>query len=101
MLVEVRPIESPKWHGKTKGESFKRPLKLSALVDGETMRYATGLSKEDIEKLKKKGVSYNLSDEYDPDKPHEFWDSPLPVVKLENNTQFFNTDNVIDFIKVK
>ena len=47
MLVEVRPIDSKSWHGKVKDESFKRPNKLPALVDGDTMRYATGLSEKD------------------------------------------------------
>lgn len=101
MLVEVRPIETQKWHGKEKEESFKRPNKLPALVDGETMRYSTGLSEEDIKMLKSKGITYDLTDIYDPNKPHDFWDSPLPVVKLENQTMFFNTDIAIDFIKVK
>lgn len=102
MLVEIRPIESKKWHGKEKDESFKRPMKLPALVDSETMRYATGLSDKDIEYLvEEKKVTYDLSSEYNPEKPHDFWDSVLPVIKLENLTQFFNTDQSLDFIKVK
>ena len=35
------------------------------------------------------------------DKPHEFWDNNLAVVKLENNTIFLNTDNPLDYIKWK
>ena len=102
MLVEVRPIDSKSWHGKVKDESFKRPNKLPALVDGDTMRYATGLSEKDIIKLKEElNVNYDLTDNYDPDVPHPFWDSTLPVVTLKNQTMFFNTDLAIDFIRVK
>lgn len=102
MLVEIRPIETKKWHGKEKEESFKRPMKLPALVDGETMRYSTGLSSEDIKYLvDEKQVTYDLSSEYNPEKPHVFWDSVLPVIKLENLTQFFNTELALDYIKVK
>lgn len=102
MKVEVRPIETKKWHNKEKDESFTRPKKLPALVNGETLKYSTGLSAKDIEYLKnEKNVSYDLSDDYNPEAPHPFWDSTLPVIKLENNTMFFNTDIPIDFIKVK
>lgn len=102
MKVEVRPIETQKWHGKEKEESFKRPQKLPALLDGDTLTYATGLSEKDINYLKdEKGVNYQLDNNYDPETPHPFWDSTLPVVKLENNTMFFDTDIPIEFIKVK
>jgi len=102
MLVEVRPIETKKWHNKVKDESFKRPNKLPALVDGDTMRYSTGLSEEDINILKnEKNVNYDLTDNYDPDNAHPFWDSTLPVVTLKNQTMFFNTDLAIDYIRVK
>lgn len=99
--VEVRPIEHKKWHNKTGQESFTRPKKIQALVDGNTMRYATGLSAEDIKDLTKRGVKYDLSDHYNSDAPHPFWDSNMAVIKLENNTMFFDTDNAIDFIKIR
>lgn len=101
MLVEVRPIESKRWHGKKGQESFTRPKKIQALVDTEKMQYATGLSAEDIAMLEKKGVKYDLSSHFDSERPHEFWDSNMAQIKLENNTMFFNTENTLDFIKVK
>jgi hypothetical protein len=101
MTVEVRPLESKKWHSKVGQESFTRPKKIQALVNGETMRYATGLSAEDIKSLKAKGVKYDLSDNYDDTTPHPFWDSSMAVIKLENNTMFFDLTNNLDFIKVK
>jgi hypothetical protein len=101
MLVEVRPIESKRWHGKKGQESFTRPKKIQALVNTETMQYSTGLSDEDIKMLSEKGVRYDLSSHFDSEKPHDFWDSNMAQIKLENNTMFFNTDNTLDFIKVK
>jgi hypothetical protein len=99
--VEVRPIEHKKWHSKTGPESFTRPKKIQALVDGNTMRYATGLSPQDVKDLAKKGISYDLTDQYDSSGPHPFWDSNMAVIKLENNTMFFDMDNPLDFIKVR
>lgn len=98
--VEVRPIEHKRWHNKTGQESFTRPKKIQALVDGNTMKYATGLTSEDIKKLIKEGVSHDLSDHYN-EEPHSFWDSNMAVIKLENNTMFFDLANSIEFIKVK
>ena len=99
--VEVRPIETKRWHNKTGQESFTRPKKIQALVDGNTMQYATGLSQADIKELAKKGVNYDLSSNYNSEVPHPFWDSGMAVIKLENNTMFFDTDNPLDFIKIR
>jgi len=99
--VEVRPIEHKKWHDKVGEESFTRPKKIQALLDSSTMKYATGLSDEDIKTLKKKGVNYDLSDHYDSESLHPFWDSTMAVIKLENNTMFFDLGNPLEFIKVK
>lgn len=99
--VEVRPIESKRWHNKTGQESFTRPKKIQALVDGSTMKYATGLSDQDKKDLVKKGVSYDLTDNYNSETPHPFWDSGMAIIKLENNTMFFDTANALDFIKIR
>jgi hypothetical protein len=100
--VEVRPIEAKRWHNKTGQESFTRPKKIQALVDATTMKYATGLTDAEVkELLTKKNVSYDLTSNYNSDTPHPFWDSNMAVVKLENNTMFFNVDNPLDFIKVR
>lgn len=101
MLIEVRPIEKKSWHGKKGRESFTREKKIQALVDSRTNEYATGLSPEDIENLKKKGVQYDLSAHFNPNEPHPFWDSSTATVVLENNTMFFDTSRPLDFIKVK
>lgn len=100
MLVEIRPIEVKKWHGKTKKDSFTRTKKIQALIDGDTMQYATGLdnisktydhpkTEEKITELEYYGIL--IGKDLNPlagTTPHEFWDSNMAVVKLENNTVF-------------
>jgi len=100
-LVEVRPIERKKWHDKTGQESFTRPQTVQVLVDAETMRYATGLSSQDIEMLKSKGITYDLGDTFNTEEPHPFWDSSMGYFKLENNTMFFDADKPLEYIKIK
>lgn len=99
-LVEVRPIETKKWHGKTGQESFTRPKKLQALINTEKMAYDTGLTAEEIVELNKK-VNYDLTNHFDQQNPHSFWDSPMSMVKLENNTMFFDISQPLNYIKVK
>lgn len=99
-VIEVKPIEIEKWHGKKGQESFARPKKLQALVDGATMQYATGLNDADIESLKKEGgVNYDLTPNFNSQEPHPFWDSNMATVKLENNTMFLHINQPLDYIK--
>lgn len=100
MKVEIRPIQRKTWHGKTGSESFKRPQKLKALVDAETMEYASGLNAEEKEKYSKL-LRQDLSTQYNPDAPHPFWDSNLATVSLENNTIFLDPQKPIEFVKIK
>ena len=100
LKVEVRPIERKTWHGKVGKESFKRPVKLKALVDPNKMEYATGLSTEEIEKYSKV-LGQNLSPIFNPESPHEFWDSAMATINLENNTMFFNPQIPIDYVKIQ
>lgn len=99
-LVEVRPVEIKKWHGKSGQESFTRPKSSQALVNGESMTYDTGLTKEEIEALEKV-VKYDLTNHFNTEEPHPFWDSPMSKVKLENNTMFFDISQPLNYIKVK
>lgn len=102
MKVEIRPIDKNKWHGKKGSESFARPHTVQALVDPKTMKYATGLDEKDVEKLKKEGCSYDLSDDFVNGKVHPFWESKMAQIKLENKTIFFDPEkSMLDFIKVK
>jgi len=100
MKIEVRPIEKSTWHGKKGEESFSRPKTLQALVDGEKLEYATGLTKEEEEEYSKI-LKQDLSKQFNPEAPHPFWDSKMTRVKLENHTQFFSTENPLEYIKIK
>lgn len=100
-LIEVRPIPVKKWHGKEGKESFTSRKKIRALVDGVTRKYATGLSEADIKYLEGKGCKYDLSDDFVLGEPHPFWDIKTSEIALENNTLIFDTDRVLDYIKVK
>ena len=100
LKVEVRPIERKTWHGKTGHESFKRPVKLKALVDGDTMEYATGMSPEEIKEYSEI-LGQNLSPIFNPDTPHPFWDSAMATINLENSTLFLDPQRPIEFVKIK
>jgi hypothetical protein len=99
--IEVRPLPIEKWHKKKGQESFMRPKTIQAFADTDSMKYRHGLSEKDKKDLKEKfKISYDLTDHFNPDVPHPFWDSKLTAIKLENNTQFFNVNNPLEFIKV-
>ena len=100
MLVEIRPIEVKKWHGKTGQERFSQPIIFEALYDMNTGNYATGLDKEDRIRLESK-TGYNLSPEFDPEKPHEFWSTSAARIKLGNQTTVLDTTKPLEEIKVK
>jgi hypothetical protein len=99
-LIEVRPVETKKWHGKKGKETFARPLVLEALYDEKTGGYATGLKDEEIRKKLERKTGFDLSDTYDVDVPHPFWNSKAGEIKLEYRTNIFNTKKAIDFIRV-
>jgi len=99
-LVEVRPIERKKWHGKNGAESFQRAKKFQVLVDPASMTYATGLNEDEIVELSKK-VNYDLSNNFNSEEQHPFWDSPMGMFKLENYTMFFDIMQPLNYIKIK
>jgi hypothetical protein len=99
MLVEVRPIERKKWHGKEAQENFAQPLTIECLYDTKTGKYATGLSEDERKKLEKE-TGYDLSDEFT-NEPHPFWNSAIAKIKLPARTVVFDTDKPLDYIKVK
>ena len=100
MKVQIRPIPTKRWHGKTGNESFTRPKVIQALVDPDSMTYATGLTEKEEKELGEK-LKIDLSKQFIIDKPHPFWDSKMGEVPLENRTMFFDTENPIEFIKIK
>lgn len=99
-LVEVKPIEKERWHGIKGKDIFTRPITIEALISLQTGQFSTGLTPEDRKRLEEK-TGFNLSPEYIPGKPHEFWNSPAAQVKLEYKTNIFDTNKPLDEIKVK
>lgn len=100
MKVQIKPIYRDKWHEKKGNESFARPKVIRALVDPNDMAYATGLTKEEEEEYSLK-LKVDLSRQFNLEQPHPFWDSKMGEIKLENRTMIFDTDNPLDFIKIK
>lgn len=98
-IVEVRPVEKQRWHGKQGKESFTRPVTIEALISLQTGQYSTGQSEKDRERLEK-ATGQNLSPDHVVGKPHDFWNSPAALIKLEHKTNVFNTDKPYEEIKV-
>lgn len=98
-IVEVRPVEKQRWHGKQGKEAFTRPVTIEALISLQTGQYSTGLSIEDRTRLEKL-TGQNLSPDHVVGKPHEFWNSPAALIKLDHKTNVFNTDKPYEEIKV-
>lgn len=98
-LVEVKPIETKRWHGKSGKETFARPLVLEALCDVTTHKYATGLSEQERLELQN-STGYDLSDDYNVETPHPFWNSKTAQVELPYRTTIFNMANPLHRIKV-
>jgi len=100
MIVQTKPIRHNSWHGKTDKESFARAKVIQAFVDPESRTYATGLSDEEERKYGAL-LKVDLSKQFLLDTPHPFWDSKMAEIKLENRTQFWNTDNALEYIYIK
>ena len=96
-LVEVRPLPIAKWHGKSGKESITRPKTIEALPD-KTMRYQVDMTEEQIQeysKILKQDISVQFVHGEE-----SFWNTPPARVTLENNTQFFDKENPIEYIKL-
>jgi len=99
MIVEVKPIDVKKWHGKEGKEAFGQPKTIEVLCDLTTSKYATGLNSNQVERLQNL-TGYDLSDRFDPNKPHPFWSTAAARIKLPNHTILFDTTKPLDEIRV-
>lgn len=99
MKVEIRPIDRNKWHGKKGKESFAQPHTIQALVNSDTMTYAVDIKEERLKELEEM-TNYNLNLLFNPEVPHEFWDSRTAKVKLENRTMFLDISVPLNEIKL-
>lgn len=104
LKIEIRPIEN---RGNIRSfsdnlEHFSQAHIIAPFVNPETHKYETGLTKKDVEFLKKRNFPYDLSDTYIRDTPHEFWESSTIKVELKTSPVFlYPGKNLIDFVKYK
>jgi hypothetical protein len=99
-LVEIRPLDIPRWHGKEGKEAFTQPHTIEALYDHNLGGYATGLTEEEADKYGKK-LGVDLSNTFNQDAPHPFWGSKMGRIKLENATMILDDSKALDFVRVK
>lgn len=100
MIVEVKPIERSKWHGKTGKDNYDQPVTFEVLYDPEVGGYATGLTPDEQKEYEEK-TGLDLSNNFNPEKPHPFWSTSAARIKLPNHPIVFDTDKSMDYIKVK
>lgn len=104
LKIEIRPI--PGRNG-IKGfsenlEYFSQAHILSPFVNPVTLKYMTGLTEKDLEKLAEDEFPYNLDATYKRGVAHEFWESQIIKVELTNSPIFlYPGKNSIDFVKYK
>ena len=81
-IVEIRPLDIPKWHGKKGEESFTQAHTIECLYDPMTGGYATGLTEGEEEKYAKK-LGVNLSSVCKQEEPHLFRNRKMGQVQQE------------------
>jgi len=99
-LVEVRPLDTEKWHGKKGKENFAQPKTLEVLFDRKTGGYATGLTPEEAEHYGKI-LGVDLSNVFSPDSPHPYWSSKASWITLPNHTKVFDMKKPAEYVKIK
>lgn len=111
-IILIKPIEKTKWHAKKGHESFTRPHSVKALVDAENYVYQTGLNYKDknytLNGDKVTEVQYyenllkvDLSNQFQLDTPHPFWDTKAATLLLENKTMALDTRRPLEYIKYR
>ena len=99
-LVEIRPIERKKWHGKEGKESFAQPLTVRVLYDHATGAYATGMTDKETEEYQSK-LGVDLNRVFNSQKPHAYWDSNASRIKLPNYPIFLDPTIPLEFVRIK
>lgn len=109
----IKPIETPKWHGKTGKDSFTLGGSTEAFYDETTGGLGTGLSEEILNPNapENKQVSertflesltgQNLNSVFNRTKPHEFWGSKMGRLKLPYRTKILDLSKPYDYIHYK
>jgi hypothetical protein len=104
LKIEIRPI--PDRNGikqfSDNLEYFSQAHIIAPFVNPVSLKYETGLNKEDLEYLKEKNCPYELESNYQKGVAHPFWESQVVKVELKNSPVFlFPGKSIIDFIKWK
>ena len=99
-LVEIRPIEKKKWHGKDGKESFTQPITIRVLYDHATGAYATGLTDKETEEYQAK-LGVDLTKVFNAQKAHAYWDSNASRIKLPNYPIFLDPTIPLEFVRIK
>jgi len=104
LKIEIRPIpgrhEIKKFSNNL--EYFSQSNVIAPFVNPVSLRYETGLNKEDMEYLKEQGCPYELDNVYQKGVAHPFWESQIVKVELKNTPIFlFPGRSMVDFIKWK
>lgn len=102
MIVEIRPIEVKKWHGKTGKDSFTQTKVIEALVNPKTNELVTGLTLEEEKEYSAKLNGIDLSSKTILNgKFHPFYGTKQGRLELPNNPVFLNTENPLEFLRWK
>lgn len=99
-LVEIRPIEKKKWHGKDGKESFTQPITIRVLYDHATGAYATGLTDKETEEYQAK-LGVDLTKVFNAQKAHPYWDSNASRIKLPNYPIFLDPTIPLEFVRIR
>lgn len=104
LRIEIRPIPN---RGEIRKfsenlEYFSQSHILGCFVNPVSLRYETGLSKEDLEYLEEVRCPYDVTDIYTNNVPHIFWDNQMSKIALTNSPIFlYPGKSILDFIKWK
>lgn len=99
-IVEIRPIEVKKWHGKSGKDAFTQEHSSQILYNPRTGKYDTGLTEEEIKKYTDM-MGVDLSDNFNPNSPHPYWSTKTAQLKFPNKTLILDISKPIDYIKFK
>lgn len=98
-LVEVRPIKKPVWFKNDEARALIKPIKISCAVDSKTRKYSFPATEEERKDLEQRlGINLDLTFKLNED--HPFFDTELSHVQLSYGSNYFETENPLDLVKL-